>query len=766
MKSMTKLIVVAMILAAALVVTPVAARTISTSGANVFVGEENLNFSTVAPSPFIGTDRLVHYSDKGALVTDKILTVNTEGNITEFIKGIPTGIYYAINGAGTEIANVNVQNPETTLDVVLNSSQKDSVNGKSITRETRVDFKFFSNVDFLAAANVELTLPGGGVVTNYNGTPLGVSANGGNIYVPVFFAGNAEAGTYTAVAKWARATDFFGKGFDSKPVTFEVLSKALSLTANKDSVVRGNSFTVTITGEARTPYQLSVKGADAQSPMIAPGQTVVNYTAVGLEDDWNRTVTTNAGGTATVQFNTSQSTEEKTFTIRVEEKAPGDKDDEVKVKVEAGSVTITTSGTGTYYIGEEITLSGTSTEGDKVYLFMTGPNLNTNGVTLTQLQKVETTNLASFKDTAEVNADDTWSFKWDTSKIGSLDAGGYTIYAASTNVSKTDLSDAKYSMATINLRSGFITATTSGATVARGDELTISGIAQGNPENVLVWIFGKNFYGDFGTNRLFAKQVNVESDGSFEYKLKSANTNDLAAGQYFVVVQHPMGSTPGVFVDTKYRGANTGYINGSGIIPVELTSLQAPAAASALINALDSPNVPDTYVKLTFLVAEPNIFIDPIGTKTAGSKFTISGTTNLAVGDTLNVEVTSAAFQPGQKTEASGFSSSSGNAVVQKGDGANKWSFEVDATSFKPDQYIVKVESIETSTTATATFNVVAGGEPTTPPAGNVTTTTTTATTTTATTTTAATPTTTPGFGALVALAGLGAVAFLVLRRK
>ncbi|NLE26751.1 MAG: PGF-CTERM sorting domain-containing protein, partial [Clostridiaceae bacterium] len=33
-------------------------------------------------------------------------------------------------------------------------------------------------------------------------------------------------------------------------------------------------------------------------------------------------------------------------------------------------------------------------------------------------------------------------------------------------------------------------------------------------------------------------------------------------------------------------------------------------------------------------------------------------------------------------------------------------------------------------------------------------------------TTTAATPTTTPGFGALVALAGLGAVAFLVLRRK
>jgi hypothetical protein len=45
------------------------------------------------------------------------------------------------------------------------------------------------------------------------------------------------------------------------------------------------------------------------------------------------------------------------------------------VKVEAGSVTITASGTGTYYIGEEITLSGTNTEVNRVYLFMTGPNL-------------------------------------------------------------------------------------------------------------------------------------------------------------------------------------------------------------------------------------------------------------------------------------------------------------------------------------------------------------------------------------------------------
>jgi len=303
MKSMTKLIVVAMILAAALVVTPVAAaRTISTSGTNVFVGEENLDFSTFGNGT---VTQLVHYTGTvGDSSTDKTITV-TSGIVSELVKGIPTGNYYAMETIGVnKSAYVNIQNPEATLDVMLNVSPgqtpKDSVNGKSITRGTGVDFKFYSNVDFLAAANVELTLPGGGIVTTYNVTGLTFNANGQTQYIPVLFGSNAEAGTYTAVAKWTRPTDFFGKGYDSKAVTFEVLSKALSLTANKDSVVRGNSFTVTVTGEARTPYQLFVKGADAKSPMIAPGQTVVNYGAGGLEDDWNRTVTTNAGGTATV----------------------------------------------------------------------------------------------------------------------------------------------------------------------------------------------------------------------------------------------------------------------------------------------------------------------------------------------------------------------------------------------------------------------------------------------------------------------------------
>jgi hypothetical protein len=62
--------------------------------------------------------------------------------------------------------------------------------------------------------------------------------------------------------------------------------------------------------------------------------------------------------------------------------------DDVKVRVEEGDVTITASGTGVYYIGEEITLSGTCTDNkNNVYLFLTGPNLPAAGVNLTRLDK-------------------------------------------------------------------------------------------------------------------------------------------------------------------------------------------------------------------------------------------------------------------------------------------------------------------------------------------------------------------------------------------
>jgi len=777
MKSITKLMVVAMLLVAALVVAPAAAEPRKDpvkNGTPIYVGEENLNLSEVFPGNKSGI--LVYAPGETNQKTIRVGT-NSSFDLLPASVGDATGIWYAYGEGGTpqksaagSIGNVYIDIPSSSLGVVLKGTTT-SVDGKRVTPGQSIDFRINHNLAGLPGAemDIEVTTPGGGKVTMLGGESLAGRMLTGQRNTTTVPVENLKAGTYTAKGVW-KGPDATGPGYDTNTVTFEVSSGTLAVKADKDSVIRGNSFSITITGESKTDYNVTVKGADpsnpTKSPMIAPSQTALNMSGVSFGET-NATIITDASGTASIQFNTTSNAEAKTYTIEVKERF-GDKKDEVKVKVEAGSVTITSSGTGTYYIGEEITLSGTCTENETVYLFVTGPNLGSNGVNLTHLGPVEKGKGGSFT-VVNVDADDTWSKKWNTGDLGdkSLDAGGYTVYAVSKPLGKDNgLSDAKYATASINLRTGFLSVDSISAAVARGDDLKITGTAHGKPDNVYIWIFGKNYYGG-ESGKLDVAKASVESDNSFEKKIE---TKDLAAGQYFVIVQHPMG----VKEATSSAGSiaydpSTGQISGTGINTVKLTGLQAPAAASALIEALESPNIPDTYVKLTFFVEEAYLFIDSIGTKEAGSTFTITGTTNLAVGGLVNIDVTSAAFQPGSKTEASAFSSASGTAVIEKGDGANTWSFEVDATGFKPDQYVVKAESIDTSTTNSATFNMVEAGEApvTTPPEGETTTPPEGETTTPAgdgETPTEAPPT--PGFGALVALAGLGAVAFLVLRRK
>lgn len=158
--------------------------------------------------------------------------------------------------------------------------------------------------------------------------------------------------------------------------------------------------------------------------------------------------------------------------------------------------------------------------------------------------------------------------------------------------------------------------------------------------------------------------------------------------------------------------------------------------------------------------------IDAIGDKMVGETFTITGTTNLAVGDNLIVEATSSSFKPTEKTQSGAFSGSSGTVLVTAGDkdGANVWEFAVDASTFTPDEYIVTVEGVEAQQTATQTFQVLKA-EPTAEPTATPVPTAQPTATPVATAEPTPEPTATPGFGVLVALIGLGAVAALIVRK-
>jgi PGF-CTERM protein len=685
-------------------------------------------------------------------------------------------------------------------------------------------------------------------------------------------------GTYTA---WAESTlnkmkdnyknagaDYTGKTV-SGAGTITLVSDSVKIEANKDSVVRSKSFSITVTGKPSTQYYVWVKGTstmdgsyDNQPPMININQEKVyfdttnvpitqdgqnalgigypigsyafengggttagpihkagstdgsirgdvaksvaplgtNAGTVAISQDSTRyyaLINTTTSGTRTVEFVTNNWTKAQKYTIRVEQNFPvyastgygspyqasnsSVKSDEVDVKVEKGAVTIVAAGDQSYYLGEEIKFSGTNTESYKTYLFIVGPNLKAVG---SQIQNSNPRNIAvidndasSFKQ-VDVNGDNTWSWKWGTSTVA-LDAGTYTIYAVSQPRDASNLQSAAFGTVSIIIKKPFVSATASQSTVAQGDKIFITGTAEGNPSGVMIWILGKNY----PTNFAGVVTESVNSDASFKHEVTQTQTKTMYPGQYFVVVQHPMqnnkfdivpqlqsdGSTVNV-VNLQLNAVGSTTNSGTKVFTLlGASSLQGSDAAEALVQGINDPNVDDTYTKLQFLVEVPVIRIDPVGDKHVGDKFTITAATNLAVDDDILVQVYSSSFKPTQKSQSGEFSGATGTVKVTKGDsGMNKISFDVDSSTFKPDEYIITADAILQTATGTALFNVLDGTAPTAVPTVVVTTAApvTAVPTTVATAVPTAIPTTkSPGYGALIALIGLGAVAFIVVRR-
>ena len=627
----------------------------------------------------------------------------------------------------------------------------------------------------------------------------------------------------------------------SETKTITLVSDTVSITANKDSVVRTKPFSVTVTGKPSTWYNVWVKSTnnldltryDSAPPIVTKFQenvvdgsvltygylyqngggapNTVGLNAFGESDVWFQNasylysyalVKTSTSGTRTVEFSTTANTKAQKFTVRVEKNlydlrtlntttAPiyftdgtqdylnGDfKGDEVDVKVEKGAVTVVAAGDQSYYLGEEIKLSGTNTESSTTYLFIIGPNLPGDGAVLTEPKKAVTPDLTpadgdgtwnSVK--ADVLADNTWSYKWGTANLD-LDAGTYTIYGVSKpyNKDQTLLAQAAYGTVSIIIKKPFVSATASQSTVAQGDKIFITGTAEGQPDSVAIWILGKN-YADINTET-------VNSDSTFKFEIKQEVTKGLYSGQYFVVIQHPMMNGQ---YDITWAGGTDPWVYDRGIAAAGGTtqevslfkiygpgSLQGSDAAEALIQGINQPYIDDTYTKLQFLIEQPDIIITPIGDKHVGDKFTINALTNLAVDDEILVQVYSSSFKPTQKSQSGEFSGATGTVKVQKGEtGMNKILFDVDSATFKPDEYIVTEDAVIQEATGTALFNVLEGAAPTPEPTKVVVVVVPTAATTVPTPppTPVPTPTKSPGYGALIALIGLGAVAFIVVRR-
>ena len=87
--------------------------------------------------------------------------------------------------------------------------------------------------------------------------------------------------------------------------------------------------------------------------------------------------------------------------------------------------------------GDVINLHGVSYTGNTIYLFMTGPGLPVNGVTLTDVSQRADQGMFTQVD---VNSDQEWSMKWYTHRIeNQIDPGTYIVYASTEPVDKSNL---------------------------------------------------------------------------------------------------------------------------------------------------------------------------------------------------------------------------------------------------------------------------------------------------------------------------------------
>ncbi len=109
-------------------------------------------------------------------------------------------------------------------------------------------------------------------------------------------------------------------------------------------------------------------------------------------------------------------------------------------------------------------------------------------------------------------------------------------------------------------------------------------------------------------------------------------------------------------------------------------------------------------------VVPPEVTITDLATYHIGDTIILSGTTNLAPGNDLLVEVLSQSFGPTQEKAGGTFFGVSGTTLVRKGPGEkNTWSFSFDTATFGPDTYLVTVTGVTVpKAVATSSFSLIA----------------------------------------------------------
>jgi PKD repeat protein len=238
----------------------------------VFVYETGLDVAGVSPAPGYLPQAFVKYANDnpdrtvggGGMELARI-PCNPDDTFSVNVAPPYLGIWYAWNssysdpGPDHDWGHVNaadyiqIQHADVALDAVLNTSHPESIDGMSVVPWTKIAFKLMStyagnyyktaNGTYAARVNIEVTTPSGGKVQIFGngshadgaGDLRDITLNGSVEYTDTLPRGSqtfvngaidltgAEAGTYTAIAKWTSAMPWYNLEANSNVVTFDVI---------------------------------------------------------------------------------------------------------------------------------------------------------------------------------------------------------------------------------------------------------------------------------------------------------------------------------------------------------------------------------------------------------------------------------------------------------------------------------------------------------------------------------------------------------------
>jgi len=721
-----------------------------------------------------------------------------------------------------------IDKAKITGDIILNTKKQDTIVGKSVPTTAEIVFKLEPNFGGKipgAELKIMLTDPDGKDLLSVDGQSFrNIDALGTTMYVmgptgdpdvddpltPLVDESSDGASTISPKdANPAPGIERYTDGLDltdmdtgtykvkiktekedcnlldiaSPEYTFTIRSEELSIEAVEDEIGVGDDMILVVNGNPTSWYYLTVTGVDVTAPpairgdvgdvKALSGATVISAAAPDLAA-W---IKTGSDGIADVKITTTNA-DDRTYTIKVYDKPATDlgpdgkygtaddtlltqqtgfttddnikgsaDDDDVDVKVRKPTVTFDMP--KSVIIGEEIKIKGTISAGDEVDILIDDGKVQ-------------------YINDEPVDENNEFEVKWDTE---GMTTGSYTIdvYIDCAQTTFAGIRAAgidEDGKTTIRLVIPTLTAKQLRNTIAEDDDYEIEGTAFG-VDDVDIVLIGPKGYRDttapFTFTVLDGLRVTSTSVTDDEFSEEIKMTDGLDTGMWIALVLSP--GRDGTYGDlgTLATAGNLGVEIGAGLAIDPTGKDQAQTVAMIKDHTIDVAGSDDLLETFAFKVESPRVDLNPIASVAVGEPLEVTGVTNREPETIITistfagpVDLPAAMATVEWPTADQGvFNATIDTSVAVPG----TYTLEADDGDGHTDTVTVEITAAVPTPTPVVSPTPTPVVSPTPPPEV----------TPTPTPTPVETPTPTPkppGFEAVFAIAGLLAIAYLVLRKR